>query len=212
MLLLVLAGAFPWTDVVGENFKWVQKVTHTGFPKTWQGIGIESQPKNSEVLLDDIVAKTKNLNLDGEVIIEFPKGKNGVFSVSNTHFKNLDAQKKYHFDRYSGEQIIQHNWSDVGILMRARMWVMAFHQGQFGSWNWYLMLLVAFILTLTSISALISYSFRKKKGSWSEPEVPKKFNLGYGVTFAMLALAILFPLFGLSLLLILISFKIINVR
>lgn len=208
LLLLVLAGAFPWTDVAGENFKWAQKVTHTGYPMAWHSIGVTSKILNTQVTLDDIVVKAKSLNLDGQLSIELPKEKNGVFSVENTHYENLSAQKKYHFDRYSGEQILQKDWSDVGILMRGRMWVMAFHQGQFGPWNWYLMLLTAFLLMGTSISALVSYSLRKSKGSWGVPKVSQKFNLSYGIILTMLVLGILLPLFGLSLILIFIGFQI----
>lgn len=210
LLLLVLAGAFPWTDVVGENFKWTQKVTNTGYPMTWHGKGIMSEPKNTRVSLDQIVAKAENLNLKGEVSIAFPKGKNGVFSVGNTYYPDLDEQKKYHFDRYSGELLLQQNWADVGILMRGRMWVMAFHQGQFGPWNWYLMLFIAIMLAIMSISAFISYSLRNSKRGWGVPKSPKVFKVGYGIMFLIVALGILFPLFGLSLILILAGFYLKN--
>ncbi|MDB2606476.1 PepSY domain-containing protein [Zobellia sp.] len=208
LLLLVLAGAFPWTDVVGENFKWVQQVTNTGFPKTWMGIGITSETANTEIGLDAMVDKAKSLHLKGEVSIDFPKGKNGVYGVGNTYYQDLGIQKKYHFNRFTGEEVLQQDWSEVGVLMRGRMWVMAFHQGQFGAWNWYLMLMVAILMASTSISALISYSLRKSKGSWGVPKVPKKFNVGYGIVVAIFLLGILFPLFGLSLILILIGFQV----
>jgi len=35
LLLVTLAGGLPWTDVFGENYKQLQKVTHTGFSKEW---------------------------------------------------------------------------------------------------------------------------------------------------------------------------------
>ena len=207
LLLLVLAGAFPWTDVAGESFKQVQQITGTGFPKSWMGIGVTSKSKPTEIQLDDIVLRAKALDLNGEVSIEFPKGKNGVYSVGNNYYPDLDSQKKYHFDRFSGKPVLQQDWAEVGILMRGRMWVMAFHQGQFGPWNWYLMLIVAILLAVVSISALVSYSLRKSKGSLGVPKVPKTFTIGYGVIGAMVILGILFPLFGLSLLLILLGFQ-----
>jgi uncharacterized iron-regulated membrane protein len=202
LLLITLAGAFPWTDVVGENFKWVQQVTHTGYPKTWQGIGVESEPSNTRTSLDEIVEKTRGLSLPGEVSIEFPKGENGVFSIGNTYHPDLSEQKKYHFDRYNGKQVLQQYWSDVGVLMRGRMWVMAFHQGQFGLWNWYLMLFTAVLLALVSISAIYSYLFRKKKGNWGVPKVPGKFKVGYSIIVLLIVLGVLLPLFGASMLLI----------
>ncbi|MEX0273553.1 MAG: PepSY-associated TM helix domain-containing protein, partial [Flavobacteriaceae bacterium] len=202
LLLMVLAGAFPWTDIVGDNFKWVQQVPHTGYPKTWFGIGIESKPSNTMISLDEIVEKTKKLELPGEISISFPKGKNGVFSVGNTYHPDLSEQRKYHFDRFTGELLLQQNWSDVGVLMRGRMWVMAFHQGQFGPWNWYLMLFIAVLLTLVSISAICSYLLRKKKEGWGVPKTPKKFKVDNTVISILVVLGVLLPLFGLSLLLI----------
>ena len=45
LLLIILAGGFPWTDVFGANFKWLQQVTHTGYPDTWDGRRLQSTPK-----------------------------------------------------------------------------------------------------------------------------------------------------------------------
>ncbi len=202
LLLIVLAGAFPWTDVVGENFKQLQKITNTGYPATWMGIGLKSESSKKKVTLDDMVLTAKNLNLPGVTTIGLPESIEGVYSISNTYNKELDKQIKYHYDQYSGKPVLKQKWSDVGILMRGRMWVMAFHQGQFGPWNWYLMLSIAFLLVSMSISALISYTLRKRKGFWDIPKVPKNFNIGYGIIFGLFVLGILFPLFGLSIILI----------
>lgn len=207
LLILVLAGAFPWTDVVGHNFKWIQEVTGTGYPDTWSGAGLQSINSGPQTSLDDMVDIAKNLSLPGEIGIELPKDASGVYGIFNTNPQDLDLQVKYHYDQYSGEPISKQSWADVGILMRGRMWVMAFHQGQFGAWNWCLMLFVALMMAGMAISALISYSARKKRGQWGTPKSPKRFNPGYGIVLIMCVLAVLFPLFGLSLILILIGFQ-----
>ena len=197
LLLIVLAGGMPWTDVFGSNFKTLQKVTNTGFPRTWDARGIQSKIGNAAISLDDMVALAKSMNLKGEVSIGLPKNNTGVYSIYNTTF-DLGAQKRFHFDQYSGKQLVNHNWEDVGILMRGRMWVMAFHQGQFGLWNWLLMLFVALLLMFVAVSALISYLKRKPKGKWGTPKVPAKFEVGYGVVCLIILLGIVFPLFGIS--------------
>ncbi|GAA0726097.1 PepSY domain-containing protein [Aquimarina litoralis] len=207
LLLLVLAGAFPWTEVVGSNFKTVQKVTGTGFPKSWMGIGIEEPSNDKKISLDKIVAKAKTLNLSGEVRIDFPKGPNGVYSVGNTYYPDLSLQQKFHFNQYTGNLSLHQNWNEVGVLMRGRMWVMAFHQGQFGPWNWWLMLFSAILLTISSITAIFSYFSRKPAGKWMVPKVPKSFVVSPVVIFVIALLAIVFPLFGLSVLLILVVEK-----
>ncbi|GAA4274939.1 PepSY domain-containing protein [Aquimarina gracilis] len=199
LLLLILAGGFPWTDVFGENFKQVQKITNTGFPSSWEGRNLLSSQNGNPITLDQMVIIAKDLNLPGTVTVHFPKGPKGVFSVSNQNPSDLETQKKIHFDQYTGKQILANHWNDVGVLMRGRMWVMAFHQGEFGFWNWLLMLFTVIALTVMSISALVSYILRKRKGNWGVPKVPAAFNVGYGVIVIIGVLALIFPLFGISL-------------
>ena len=201
LLLLTLAGGFPWTDVFGDNFKWVHKVTNTGYPKTWDARGLQSEVSGEAITLDQMVLLAKSMNLDGEVSIGLPKGDNGVYSIFNTTL-NFGKQKRFHFDQYSGEQLIEHDWGDVGVLMRSRMWLMGFHQGQFGQWNWLLMLGIAVLLLCVSVAGLLSYIKRKQKGQWGTPKVPAKFNVGYGIICCIVLLGIVFPLFGISALLV----------
>jgi len=201
LLFMTLLGGLPWTDVFGDNFKWVQKATNTGFPKTWDARGIKSAINGDAIALDKMVSLAKTMNLKGELSIGLPKGKAGVYSIYNTTF-DLGAQKRFHFDQYSGKQLINHDWADVGFLMRGRMWFMAFHQGQFGNWNWFLMLGVSILLAFLAIAALVSYLKRKEKGKWGTPKVPAQFKATYGIVSIIILLGIIFPLFGASVLLI----------
>lgn len=203
LLLMILAGGFPWTDVFGQNFKTVQKVTNTGYPSTWQGHQLKSNVSGKALTLDQMVVTVKALELPGIVSLGFPKGPSGVFSVSNINPSDLTSQQSIHFDQYSGEPILKHTWKDVGILMRGRMWFMAFHQGEFGGWNWWLILITAILLTIMSVSALASYILRKRKGSWGVPKVPASFKVGYGIILLIGILSVIFPLFGTSVLIIL---------
>ncbi|OEK09704.1 peptidase [Flavivirga aquatica] len=201
LLLMTLAGGMPWTDIFGANFKWLQNVTNTGFPKTWSARGIKSEVKGDAISLDDMVKLAKSMNLKGEVSIGLPSTPKGVYSIYNTTF-DLGAQKRFHFDQYSGKQLVNHNWEDVGVLMRGRMWFMAFHQGQFGTWNWVLMLGVAILLAFIAIAGLVSYLKRKPEGKWGTPKVPAQFKVGYAIVAIIVILGIVFPLFGISVLLI----------
>ncbi len=197
LLLLVLAGGMPWTDVFGNNFKWVQKKTDTGFPKAWQGRGINSLAQGEPIPLDAIVSEADRLNLKGEVKLSFPKSEDGVFSIHNTYHPDHSLQKTIHIDSYSGEVLSVSNWSDVGILMRGRMWAMAFHQGQFGTWNWTLMLIVAVALLGLSTSAIIAYTLKRGASSQSTAR-DKNHSLSYGIYSIVLIMCLLLPLFGLS--------------
>jgi len=207
-LLLTLAGGLPWTDVFGGNFKKLQHITNTGFPLTWFGVGVKSVPKGEMISLDKIVQIAKKTNLPGKVTIDFPKHKVGVYSISNMVFP-LGEMKKIHFDAYTGKQLMELGWKDIGVLMRVRLWVMAFHQGQMGKWNFAIMLFVAMMLTLISIAGFFSFRGR----SWGIPSTPGNFKVGLGVLILVVLLALILPLFGISLLCIALGtylFKLVN--
>ncbi len=206
MLLITLAGGLPWTDVFGGGFKWVQKVTDTGYPISWSGRGIQSISNNDTppLSLDKMISIGLQQNLDGIVTLTFPKGKTNVFSISNKT-ADLNQQKKIHFNQYTGKLITELTWSDIGVLMRARLWVMAFHQGEFGFWNWLLMLSIAILLLLMSVAAILSYLRRKPISDWGIPKVPSKFVVGKGVIIIIILLCLLLPLFGISVILIILS-------
>jgi len=200
---MTLAGGMPWTDVFGRNFKWVQQVTATGYPSNWEGKQLQSQGAETPIPLDTMVGIAKRLALPGQVRIVFPKGPQGVYSIANTNPKALETQQKIHVDQYSGTILLSNTWQDVGVLMRARAWFMAFHQGEFGQWNWILMLVVALALAVLSIAAIVSYFLRKQKKNWGIPKVPESFRVDYGIVVIVLLLGIVFPLFGGSVVLIL---------
>ena len=207
LLLLILAGGLPWTDVWGSGFKWVQNQTNTGFPATWQGRSFESVPQGKPLSLDEMMAKAQALNLPGEITVSLPRSPKSVFSVAN-RTSELTKMAKFHFDRYSGKLLHQATWSDIGWMMRSRLWVMAFHQGQFGLWNWWLVFFTALGLLFMSVTALLSYLKRKRKGDWSIPAMPGDGQIRTGLVGLVLFLGLFFPLFGASVVVIFISEKI----
>lgn len=206
LLVLVLAGGLPWTDIFGESFKWVQQKTGTGFPVTWESQTLKSRPAGMALELDDIIAKAEKFNLDGIVTIDLPKSPTGVYSIYN-QTSELSLMRKIHLDQYTGHVIKSHTWGDVGILMKARLWAMAFHQGEFGLWNWYLMLFVATGLFVLSVSAIVSYVFRKQPGSLGIPKLPNHLSPGIALLVIIVLLGIVLPLFGASILVIFIISK-----
>jgi uncharacterized iron-regulated membrane protein len=199
ILIIVLAGGLPWTDVFGSYFKWVQRTTNTGYPKTWENEAVTSRPVGKAIGLDEMIANAKQLNLKGEVIIDLPRSATGVYSIYN-ETNELHSVKKIHIDQYTGEVLKSHTWDDIGILMRARLWAMAFHQGEFGLWNWYLMLFVVAGLLTLSVSAIVAYGLQARAGSISMLKTPTHFSPGISLLVIIALLAVLLPLFGASVL------------
>ncbi|OJJ22999.1 peptidase [marine bacterium AO1-C] len=211
LLLVILAGGLPWTDVWGSGFKWVHNQTNMGYPATWQGRSFKSIPQGKALSLDQMMAKAKTLNLPGEVTIALPRAKTSVFSVSNRTNK-LPKMAMYHFDRYSGKLLHKATWGDIGLMMKGRLWAMAFHQGQFGFWNWWLVFFTALGLLFISITALLSYLKRKRKGNWSIPPVPADWQISKGLMGFVLFLSVFFPLFGVSLIVIFVGGQLNNLQ
>ncbi len=197
LLLIVLAGGLPWTDVFGNGFKWVQQKTDTGFPLTWDSRTLESKPVGEAMTLDEVISKASDLKLEGKTIIDLPQNLTGVYSIYN-ETNVLTAMQKIHIDQYTGNVLVSHSWEDVGALMKARLWAMAFHQGEFGLWNWYLMIFVALGLLVLSGSATFSYFLRKQPKTFGVPKVPDNLSPTIVLVAIIVILGIALPLFGLS--------------
>lgn len=201
-MLIIIAGGMPWTDVFGDQLKWVQKKTNTGYPQYWKNSkGLESvmpAEATKPLNLDQVVTIAKQKNLKGEVTIKLPKNATGVYTIKNRAFLLRD-QQVIHLDQYSGEAIKSLVWQDVGILMVLRQVFMRLHQGEYGIVNLVVALVVTLIFMFSTIASLVSYLIRKPKGRWGLPKVPDGFNIGLPLLFAIIGLGILFPMFGASL-------------
>lgn len=208
-MLVILAGGMPWTDVFGDQLKWVQKQTNSGYPAHWRNSkGLESssdQEGNQKVLDIDAIAEiSQRFELSGEVTIALPQSPSGVYRVSNRAFL-LEEQQVIHIDQYSGLVIKSLTWDEVGVLMDLRQVFMRLHQGEYGKVNWVVLLVVAVLFTLTTVAGLVSYALRKPEGSLGIPKVPARFRVDKLLFIGIITLGVTFPLFGISILLLFLS-------
>jgi uncharacterized iron-regulated membrane protein len=79
---------------------------------------------------------------------------------------------------------------------------MAFHQGEFGFWNWLLVLFTAIALFLLSLFAIVSYLGRRSSSGIEIPSVPDNYRIGKGIFFFLVVLGVFLPMFGMSLIII----------
>jgi len=182
LLLLILAGGLPWTDVFGRGFKKIQNATESGYPDFWSGNAFSSEVNGTMIPLDNMVTKAIELDLAGEVQISPPQAEDAVYTISN-ETSSLSEICIFHFDAYSGELLHKGTWDDIGSMMKARLWVMAFHQGEFGFWNWLLVLFTAIALFLLSLFAIVSYLGRRSSSGIEIPSVPDNYRIGKGMLF-----------------------------
>ncbi len=208
-MLIIVAGAMPWTEVFGTQLKWVQQQTESGYPTHWRsGKGIQShQPKDTNtprLSIDAVHHLVSSIDLQGQVTIQLPTSPTGVYKITNRAFYTENQQVIY-LDQYTGTVVKRLTWDDVGILMDMRQVFMRLHEGQYGLVNWSILLLVAILFTFSSIAGFISYLMRKPKGQWGIPAVPAKFHVDKALLGIIVCLGIVFPMFGSSVVLIYIA-------
>ncbi|KJG00600.1 PepSY-associated TM helix domain-containing protein [Photobacterium angustum] len=204
-LLLVLAGGLPWTELFGSNYKSLRDTTGTGYPEGYNGKGLKSikQQGVNPRTLDDVVLQAQHKKLAGTVTISIPTKPSGIFTISN-RAKDIHQQQKIHVDQYSGKTIAEYSWDEVGILSHGRQIVMRIHQGElFGQANWLFMFGISVMTAILSLSALVSYCLRKPKKSLGLPKVAEDKKIGLLLWGAIVLLAVVLPMFGISLLIIL---------
>ncbi len=198
VLIIIIAGGMPWTQMFGDQLKWVQKQTGTGYPMQWRNAGdLKSSPLTDKLSIDQLVDIASAQQLKGNITIKLPQKETDVFSVSNRSLW-LSDQKVIHFDQYSGEVLKVLTWDDVGILMDIRQVFMKLHQGQYGAVNLWVLVVTCIVFFTASIGGFVSYLMRRPTGQLGVPKVPESFKVSAFVVGLIILLGFLFPMFGLS--------------
>ncbi|WP_059053799.1 PepSY-associated TM helix domain-containing protein [Paenibacillus senegalimassiliensis] len=142
--------------------------------------------------------------------IVYPTGELGVFTVSkgsNTGVTGLDVspyeETTAYFDQYSGELIAKIDFADYGIIGKWFTWGIPLHEGHlFGIANKVLNLLVCLAFLGAITMGFMSWMKRVKPGDLNLPQRLNK-PWSVGALLTLFILGMLMPLFGLSVLIIL---------
>ncbi|WP_020591999.1 PepSY-associated TM helix domain-containing protein [Kiloniella laminariae] len=136
--------------------------------------------------------------------IDLPSDAEGVYSAS-IFPDQLDNQRMIHLDQYSGEALIDLRYEDYGPVAKAMEWGINVHMGQeFGLVNQLVLLVVCLSIIMMAVSGAVMWWKRRPAGSLGVPRVPADYRLAKGVLFIALALCLIFPLMGASLIVALI--------
>jgi uncharacterized iron-regulated membrane protein len=228
MLLLIFTG-LPWSGVWGDMVNKIATATHTGYPAFAFSFGPKPEsnlPKTKDVAEDvpwanenlpvpesktgteplsveKVMAIAKEREIGASYAVSFPDGPKGVFTVS-TQVDKPEYQATLHIDQYSGDVLTDVRFNDYGLVAKAISIGIALHEGRYFGWvNQLLGLLVCLGIVGIAVTGFLMWWKRKPTGQLGAPSLPKNFRLDKGVGVIILALGILFPLVGLSLLLVL---------
>ncbi|SFJ54170.1 PepSY-associated TM helix domain-containing protein [Thermoflavimicrobium dichotomicum] len=226
IVILILTG-LPWSGLMGDWISKVATATNTGYPEyafAW-GPKPQSQIPTKDVTKVPWAAEqlpvpnsssgVKTLSVE-QVIhiadtrkvhpgynIHFPEGEKGVYTISVSPDRPED-QATLHIDQYSGKVLADLRFKDYGPLAKAISIGIALHEGHyFGLLNQLLGLFTCIGLIVIAGSGLIMWWKRRPQGKLGAPTAPKNFKMTKWVSMIIIILGILFPLVGVSLLIVL---------
>lgn len=153
--------------------------------------------------IDTIVAVARAEGVAPGFSVSVPQDASGVYTVSL--FPSDPAEEAtLHIDQYSGQVLADVRWDDYGLAPKAVEMGVALHEGKyFGPLNQALMLVACLLVITLCVSGTVLWWRRRPAGRLGVPAMPQSFPLWKGATAVIVALGLVFPLVGISLVLVL---------
>ncbi|SFJ54867.1 Uncharacterized iron-regulated membrane protein [Thermoflavimicrobium dichotomicum] len=222
---LILTG-LPWSGFWGDQFQKLATDAGIGYPAAvWGGEKPEStipskdvadvpwaaeqrpvpQSKDervSPISIDKVVAIADARHVHPGYNVYYPEGPKGVYTVSVFPDKSKDEATLF-LDQYSGKVLDDYRFADYGPIAKIIATGITLHKGtEFGLPNQIAGLIICLGIVGISITGLVMWWKRKPSNKLGTPPLPKNFKLVKGVGVLVIALGILFPLVGLSLVIV----------
>ncbi|WP_252189284.1 PepSY-associated TM helix domain-containing protein [Rossellomorea vietnamensis] len=225
MLFLIMTG-LPWSGFWGTNFQNLMTNAGAGYPPSiWSGEAPQSIVKTKEIAdvpwaaenlevpvsalegytplsMNDIVSIAKREGIDPSYTVYIPQDDKGVYTLSAFPAK-AQNEVTMHLDQYTGAVLADYRFDNYGIGGKIVAMGITLHTGtQFGFINQLFSLLICLGIMLVAVSGFYLWLKRKPKKEMGAPKSPGIMKLKYFL-LVMIALGILFPLVGASLIVIL---------
>ena len=159
-------------------------------------------PQPGAIGIDAAVAAFDRMGLARGYSVSLPRGATGVYTGS-AYPEALEQQRVIHLDQYSGMVLLDTRYADYGLLGRGLEWGINVHLGQhYGTANRLFLLVACLAIVLLCASGAVMWWKRRPLGGIGVPPLPRQGRSVAGV-FALLCIGgLVFPLVGLSLLLV----------
>jgi uncharacterized iron-regulated membrane protein len=236
-LILIVTG-LPWTAFWGEYFKSIRRLTGTAVTRQdWtSGSSVKMQDPNSSheghghaasngndvasrkrdhadfdlLQIDRVVASVRPLGLRPPIVVSPPDQANGDWTVkSNT--PNRPQRVTLKINGKSGDITSRETFADRHWLDRIVGTGIALHEGQLFGWvNQAIGLVTALGLVLLSFSGTVLWWRRRHIGSLGAPKIGAiSSRRSPAIVACIVVLAIYLPIFGASLILVLLLDKLV---
>ena len=233
LLFLILTG-LPWSGFWGTNFQSLVTNTGEGYPPSiWVGSAPTSSVKTKDIAevpwaaenldvpksdiqgytplsVDDVVNIADREGMHSSYSVIFPSTQEGVYTLSAFPPKAKD-EATIHIDQYTGAVLADYRYDNYGPIGKLIAIGITLHKGtELGFFNQLTSLLICLGVLLVAISGVYMWWKRKPKKTLGAPKAPsiKKMRYLLGI---FIILGIVFPLVGLSLIIVwLVDFLIIQ--
>lgn len=163
----------------------------------------EDEVQPTPIGLDQVVAIATEHRAPVGYTISLPEGAEGVYTISAFPPNPVD-QMTIHIDQYSGSILADIRWADYGLVPKAVEMGIALHQGTYGGLpNQLVMLCICVLIITLAMTGAVMWWQRRPQGRLGAPAMPSNFPLWRSATAILLVLAIVFPLVGASLIVML---------
>lgn len=221
IVFLAVTG-MPWSGVWGDKVNEWANGSNFGYPagvrtavpmsdehldhiaKTSWSLEQAQVPQSSvdgaaAIGLDQAVATFDRLGLHRGYAVNIPVTPEGVYTGS-IYPDDLSQQRVVHLDQYSAKPLIDMSYADYGPFGKALEWGINVHLGQeFGLANQFVLLAACVVIVLLAVSAAVMWWKRRPKGALGVPPMPADKRVFRGLIAFLAVGGIIFPLVGLSL-------------
>lgn len=224
MLFLILTG-LPWSGFWGANFQSVATNQGLGYPPSiwggeapvsavqtkdvaevpWAAETLDVPKSNVEGLvpasIDDIVSIAKQQGMDPSFTISIPSDPAGVYTLSAYPAK-AENEATIHLDQYSGAVLADYRFANYGLIGKIVALGITLHKGtEFGLINQLISLAICLGIILVAVSGFYLWLKRKPGKGMGAPKGPPAKSIKWFI-LVLIVLGVLFPLVGLSLLVV----------
>ncbi|WP_282137531.1 PepSY-associated TM helix domain-containing protein [Rossellomorea aquimaris] len=225
MLFLIMTG-LPWSGFWGTNFQNLMTNAGAGYPPSiWTGEAPQSVVKTKEIAdvpwaaenlevpvsalegytpvsINDVVSIADREGIDPSYTVYIPGDEKGVYTLSAFPAK-AQNEVTMHLDQYSGAVLADYRFDHYGIGGKIVAMGITLHTGtQFGFINQLISLFICLGIILVVVSGFYLWLKRKPKKEMGAPKAPSILKMKLFLLL-MIVLGILFPLVGVSLIVIL---------
>ena len=224
MLFLILTG-LPWSGFWGANFQSVATNQGLGYPPSiwggeapvsavqtkdvaevpWAAETLDVPKSNVEGLvpasIDDIVSIAKQQGMDPSFTISIPSDPAGVYTLSAYPAK-AENEATIHLDQYSGAVLADYRFDNYGLVGKIVALGITLHKGtEFGWINQLISLAICLGIILVAVSGFYLWLKRKPVKGMGAPKGPPAKSIKWFI-LVLIILGVLFPLVGLSLIVV----------